>query len=92
MITKEDLNRIATLAKLNIEESEASEYIDEIETLLMHIDKIMIEDLKDTCDNSRQRDYRDLRDDAVMPSMSRDALLLNADDTQEGYVKLKRRV
>ena len=92
MITKEDLNRIATLAKLNIEESEASEYIDEIETLLMQIDKIMIEDLKDTCDDFRQRDYRDLRDDAVMPSMSRDALLLNADDTQEGYVKLKRRV
>lgn len=92
MIKSEDLDRIATLAKLEIKDSEKTEYIEEIENLLGHIEKIMIADEENNEVSQQFKDFSELREDEVKPSTDRDKLLSNADDTQDGFVKLKRRV
>lgn len=92
MIKSEDLDRIATLAKLEIKDSEKTEYIEEIENLLGHIEKIMIADEENNEVSYQFKDFSELREDEVKPSADRDQLLSNADDTQDGFVKLKRRV
>lgn len=92
MIKSEDLDRIATLAKLEIKDSEKTEYIEEIENLLGHIEKIMIADEENNEVSYQFKDFSELREDEVKPSADRDKLLSNADDTQDGFVKLKRRV
>lgn len=92
MIKSEDLDRIATLAKLEIKDSEKTEYIEEIENLLGHIEKIMIADEENNEVSYQFKDFSELREDEVKPSLVRDKLLSNADDTQDGFVKLKRRV
>lgn len=92
MIKSEDLDRIAALAKLEIKDSEKAEYIEEIENLLGHIEKIMIADEENNEVSYQFKDFSELREDEVKPSADRDQLLSNADDTQDGFVKLKRRV
>jgi aspartyl-tRNA(Asn)/glutamyl-tRNA(Gln) amidotransferase subunit C len=92
MIKSEDLDRIAALAKLEIKDSEKTEYIEEIENLLGHIEKIMIADEENNEVSYQFKDFSELREDEVKPSTDRDKLLSNADDTQDGFVKLKRRV
>lgn len=82
MITENDVKRLATLAKLEVDEKEMLIYLNEMQS------KLMIE-----CSDYDFADrgvFCPLREDKVLPSMPREDALSNAIHSENGFFKLRK--
>lgn len=91
MITQNDIERMATLCKLEIKAEEMPLYINEMQELLAFAESIN-NTVGDTDSfNAKPLDFNLLREDRAQPSYSSDEILSNAKETKNGFFELRKR-
>lgn len=90
-ITKEDVENIALLSRLEVSVSDMKKYQNELSAILSYIETIQKADTKNVDSTAQVTGLSDIiRDDIKKPSvLSRDDILSNAPDKKEGYIKVK---
>ncbi len=91
MITKQDIEHIATLAKLEFTEDEKSDLAETLGDILDYVkvlDNVNTSLAEPTLHISSLKNV--LRDDEVEPSLDREKVLSNAPDTADGCFRVPR--
>lgn len=91
MITKQDIEHIATLAKLEFTEDEKSDLAETLGDILDYVkilDNVDTSLVEPTLHISSLKNV--LRDDEVEPSLDREKVLSNAPDTADGCFRVPR--
>ena len=91
MITEKDIKRISTLAKLEIGDEEIPLYIKEMETVLSAVDSIESALESEKGRENEPVDYNNLRNDEAKPSLKTEEIIANAKETEESFIKLRKR-
>ena len=92
MITKEEIKKIASLAKINISDDELDNYSDQISKILEYmstlnkIDTSKVEDFSNQLFDNEQF----LREDVIEESLNRDEVLKLAPNSDGIYVKVPK--
>jgi aspartyl-tRNA(Asn)/glutamyl-tRNA(Gln) amidotransferase subunit C len=90
-ISKEEVIRIAELVKLEFEKEEIDDFTEKLSLVLQYIDK-----LKEIDTDTIQPTYYPhkikglMREDVVKKSLTKENVLSNALDKQDGYFKIPR--
>lgn len=89
-ITKEEIKKIAELARLKLSKEEIEKYTKQLSAILEYMDKLnelKLDDLmiKSTSDNL----YNVASKDIVINSSNKIKLLENTPDKKDGYIKVK---
>jgi aspartyl-tRNA(Asn)/glutamyl-tRNA(Gln) amidotransferase subunit C len=91
MITREEVEHVARLARLHLTEAEIERMRAELAAILAYVDKLRTLDVEGVEPTSRAVPLVNvLRDDAVRPSVPVDDMLRNAPDRRENYVRVPR--
>tara|TARA_B100001029_G_C15045901_1_gene447107 strand:+ start:177 stop:473 length:297 start_codon:yes stop_codon:yes gene_type:complete len=92
MITKEEIKKIASLAKINISDDELDNYSDQISKILEYmsvlnnVDTSKVDEFSNQLFNSGQS----LREDEIEKSLDRDEVLKLAPDSDGVYFKVPK--
>ncbi|MDY6764643.1 MAG: Asp-tRNA(Asn)/Glu-tRNA(Gln) amidotransferase subunit GatC [Halobacteria archaeon] len=80
----EDVEHIADLARVRLEEGEKESFVDEFNEILNYFDKL--DEIPDEVEASDDLENV-MRADEVEDSLSREEVLGNAPETEDGYIK-----
>ena len=92
MITKEEIKKISSLAKINISDNELDNYSEQLSKILEYmsqlneVDTSEIEEFSNKLFNNKQS----LRDDKITPSLDRDTILNLSPDSDGVYFKVPK--
>ena len=92
MITKEEIKKISSLAKINISDNELDNYSEQVSKILEYmsqlneVDTSEVEEFSNKLFNNKQS----LRDDEVTPSLDRDTILNLSPDSDGVYFKVPK--
>lgn len=91
-ITSKDIQRLGELARIGIGKKQADELAPQLLDILDYVAKLQSVDSKDTVMTAQVTGLQDVwREDEAKPSnLSREELLSNAPQTQDGYIKVRR--
>lgn len=91
-ISRDEVLKLAKLAKLKLNEDELSKFRNEISEILQYVEKLNSIDLGDLAPTSQVTGLETvIRDDTKIEyGTSRDELLKNVPAVEKGYIKVKR--
>ncbi len=94
-ITKDDVEKIATLARLELTEGEMESFTQQLSAILGYIDKLNELDTTDVepmshCSTAGGDTEHARRDDIVRPSLGQELATANAPDAEAGYFKVPK--
>lgn len=90
-ITKEEVEKVAHLARLNLTEEEKEKMILDMAAIIEFADKISELDIGDVPPTDHIIPINNVfREDKVHPSMDRDELLRNAPSSENGYFSVPK--
>lgn len=88
-ISRQEVEYVAKLARLNLTEEEAEKYTEQLNAILEFAGKLNELDTGNIEPTSHVLDvYNVMRDDEVRPSVDREKALLNAPDEEDGQFKV----
>ena len=90
-ITKEEVEKVAKLARLEITETEKAAFSEQLSSILSYVEQlkdVATDGIEPTATVLEQTNV--FRDDTVRPSLSRDQALANAPDQQDGFFVVPR--
>ncbi len=88
-LTLADVEHIAELARLGLSEAEVERYQEQLSDILSYADRLQQVDLSAISPSARVQSLQNvLRDDEVIPSFPRDAILANAPQVADGCFKV----
>ncbi|MBD1370762.1 Asp-tRNA(Asn)/Glu-tRNA(Gln) amidotransferase subunit GatC [Hazenella sp. IB182357] len=88
-IQKEDVYKVAALARLKLSEQEAIQYTNQLNDILQFAEKLNELDTTDVKPTSHVIPVSNvMRTDEVKTSLSQERALFNAPDQQDGFVKV----
>jgi len=90
MISKEKVDHIANLARLNVKEEEYSKYQTQLNDILTEIDKIMEVDVDGEIMISPTSNTNCFNDDVIENHISKEDLLNNAKSVKGDYVTVPK--
>jgi len=92
MITKEEIKKIASLAKINISDDELDNYSDQISKILEYMSTLNDADTSKVDEFSNQlfNNNQSLREDEIEKSLDRDEVLKLAPDSDGVYFKVPK--
>lgn len=89
-ISKEEVKRIAQLARLELSEAEVEKYQKELSAILGYVDVLTGVDTSKVAATANIAGLSDVyAEDAKNPSFDRDEVLKNAPEKKDGYIKVK---
>lgn len=90
-VSKEEVKQIAYLARLEMSDKEIEKYQKELSGILKYVDQISEVDTKNVEPTAQVTGLSDVwRVDEKHPSkLTRDEILANAPEKQDGYIKVK---
>jgi aspartyl-tRNA(Asn)/glutamyl-tRNA(Gln) amidotransferase subunit C len=89
MVTKDDVSNIAKLCDVGIDEDEIAQLADQFSKILAFWSTL--DELTESNEAGRISKISNVfREDTVIPSLSQEQALANADDATEGYFKAPR--
>ena len=91
MITKEDVEHIGWLARIEISEQETVEYMDKLNSVLEYfgqLDELPTEDVAPTYHVAEI--YNVFREDVVKESLPQELVLANTENKQDGYFRVPK--
>ncbi|MDD3041784.1 MAG: Asp-tRNA(Asn)/Glu-tRNA(Gln) amidotransferase subunit GatC [Methanosarcinaceae archaeon] len=91
MITKEDVEHIGWLARIEISEQEKAEYMEKLNSVLDYfgqLDEVSTEDVPPTYHVIDLHDV--FREDVAKESLSQEEVLANTEHTQEGAFRVPK--
>ena len=78
-ITKQDVEKVADLAKIRLDESEKERFVEQLNEILKYVDKINELDLTDVPESHGMADLQNvMREDIVKPWLTQEEALMNA--------------
>ena len=90
-ITRETINHVANLARLNLTEQEKEKMTNEMGNILSYVDKLNELDTADVEPTVHVIPVKNVfRDDTVHPSYDRDKILANAPSKENGRFKVPK--
>ncbi len=90
-ISVEEVERIARLARIGLNEHEAEAMTEEIGRILTFVGQLQKVDISDTPPTDQVTGLEDVwREDEVRPGLSREQLLAGAPAHKDGYILVKR--
>jgi aspartyl-tRNA(Asn)/glutamyl-tRNA(Gln) amidotransferase subunit C len=88
-ISRQEVEYVAKLARLNLSEEEAEKYTEQLNAILEFAGKLNELDTSNIEPTSHVLDvYNVMRDDEVRPSVEREKALLNAPEEEDGQFKV----
>ncbi|WP_129598022.1 Asp-tRNA(Asn)/Glu-tRNA(Gln) amidotransferase subunit GatC [Methanohalophilus profundi] len=88
MITKEQVEHIGWLARVNIDEEDAFEFASELSTVLDYFGQLDGVDTSDVKPTYHVADVMNVfREDEPTGSLEQDSILANAEEIQDGYIR-----
>ncbi|HBI03467.1 MAG TPA: Asp-tRNA(Asn)/Glu-tRNA(Gln) amidotransferase GatCAB subunit C [Paenibacillaceae bacterium] len=88
-ISRQEVEYVAKLARLNLSEDEAEKYTEQLNAILEFAGKLNELDTSNIEPTSHVLDvYNVMRDDEVRPSVDREKALLNAPEEEDGQFKV----
>lgn len=91
VITEKDIFKLASLAKLEVKESELPFYIEEMQAMIEFAQGVDAALPENIAENTKALDFNNMREDEVSDSLESAQILLNAKDTEDGFFKLRKR-
>ena len=93
-LSRDDLLKLARLARLDLTEAEIAEYADELTAVLQYVEQLQDVDVSGLEPTSQVTGLKNvMRDDQVVDyGVSRDDLLRLVPQTQDGQIKVKRMI
>ena len=90
-ITKEQVEYVANLAKLDISEEEKEIFTKQLDNILSYMDKLNQLDTRDIDPTSHVLPIKNIfREDEVKPSLPLEEALANAPDRKDGFFRVPR--
>lgn len=90
-ITKEEVQHVALLARLNLSEAEVDEYTGQLNSILGYAQMLNQLDTDDVIPTAHAVElYNVLREDEVRPSMDQHQALQNAPAADKGFFRVPR--
>ena len=91
-ISIDEVKKLARLARVAITDEEAAKFQSEIEAILEYVDQLSKVDTEGVEATSQVTGLVNVTriDEAIDYGTTRDSLLANTPDTQDGYVKVRR--
>ncbi|MGY4105573.1 Asp-tRNA(Asn)/Glu-tRNA(Gln) amidotransferase subunit GatC [Ignavigranum ruoffiae] len=89
MLNQEDIQRLAGLAKLVIAEDELESYTDEIGRIMALVQELQVidtEGIEPTFHGNQKKNV--FREDQAVPSDLPEAMLANAPDSEDGFIRV----
>ena len=90
-VTREDVLKVAELAKLHIPEEELDTFIQQFNEIIEHVNKLNELDTKDVPPTSHVLDIKNVvREDKAAKPFPREEMLKNAPEHDEEYIKVPK--
>ena len=90
-ITKEEVGRVATLARLSLQDEEKERYAKQLDQIWSYIEKLNELDTDGVEPTSHSSSIKNpMREDEVKESLSQEAALSNAPETEQGCFKVPK--
>ena len=90
-ITKKEVEYVARLARLSLNEAEKEKMTAQLDSILQYVDTLNKLDTSNIEPTSHVLPLNNIwREDAARPSTPRDEILANAPDQAEGFYKVKK--
>lgn len=90
-ISKEQVERVAKLARLDVSEDEKTTFARQLSSILTHIDQLKALDTMGVEPTATVLPTENVfRDDEVRPSLSQEQALANAPDQSEGFFRVPK--
>jgi aspartyl-tRNA(Asn)/glutamyl-tRNA(Gln) amidotransferase subunit C len=90
-ISKEEVENIALLARLELKDSDVKKYQDELSSILSYVETIQKADTKGIEPSSQVTGLSDVtrEDKKILSGLTRDDIFSNTPDKKDGYIKVK---
>ncbi|MDI3533756.1 MAG: aspartyl-tRNA(Asn)/glutamyl-tRNA(Gln) amidotransferase subunit [Thermosediminibacterales bacterium] len=90
-ISKKDVEHVANLARLHLDEQEKENYTKQLNSILEYMEKLNLLDTEDVPPTSHVIPLKNVfREDKVRDSLSNEEVLANAPDAEDGYFKVPK--
>jgi aspartyl-tRNA(Asn)/glutamyl-tRNA(Gln) amidotransferase subunit C len=92
VITEKDVKYILNLARINASDTEITEFSEQLEGILNHVDKLNELDIKSVAPYCYKTDdsFKTTRKDDVKKSFTNKEILSNAPSGENGFFKVKK--
>lgn len=90
-ITSQDVEQLARVARLTLNEEEKKQFASQLNYIIAHIDKLKAIDTAGVAPSLHAVSLQNvMRADVSQPSWSKESILANAPQTQEGFFHVPR--
>lgn len=91
MITKQDVEHVAKLARLKLTESEKEKFVNQLGQILGYVEKLDQLDTKDIIPTAHALPLKNVwREDKMVSCPDKDLILNNAPEKEANYFKVKK--
>lgn len=90
-VTREDVENVALLSRLRIDEKDMDKNIQELSDFLEYVDRLQQVDTENVAATAHVLPIQNVfREDVVKPSLNRDLALSNAPEQEDGYFRVPK--
>ena len=90
-VTREDVENVALLSRLRIDEKDMDKNIQELSDFLEYVDRLQQVDTENVAATAHVLPIQNVfREDVVKPSLNRDSALSNAPEQEDGYFRVPK--
>ena len=90
-VTREDVENVALLSRLSIDEKDMDKNIQELSDFLEYVDRLQQVDTENVAATAHVLPIQNVfREDVVKPSLNRDLALSNAPEQEDGYFRVPK--
>lgn len=90
-VTREDVENVALLSRLSIDEKDMDKNIQELSDFLEYVDRLQQVDTENVVPTAHVLPIQNVfREDVVKPSLDRDLALSNAPEQEDGYFRVPK--
>lgn len=90
-VTREDVENVALLSRLSIDEKDMDKNIQELSDFLEYVDRLQQVDTENVAPTAHVLPIQNVfREDVVKPSLNRDLALSNAPEQENGYFRVPK--
>lgn len=84
-ITEKEIKRLASLSRLGFDENEIEKFSSEFASIIDYVNQLQKVDTTNIVDKTPIREFQELREDVVKPSLPTDKIIENAPQKYNGY-------
>lgn len=84
-ITEKEIKHLASLSRLEFSEDEIEQFSTEFALIIEYVNQLQNVDTSNIVDKTTVREFQELREDVIKPSLSNEEIIENAPQKYNGY-------